>query len=221
MKQIFKQHIYKLKTFTLAEVLITLGIIGIVAALTIPVIINKINFIAYKVQLKQEYSRALSAIRLMAEDNEREYTCYYDNSGIVKADNCPAFWNDFFKYRKLSHVCDAKDYTCRPNYVKNNNIISNNGGTAGNCTLFAHMAKGYVLENGVIYYPWIDPIWSGSGCFPAIFTVDVNGMKGPNKYGYDVFYVHFYKSGGRIYFSNKTCSSPVEKGGKTFDEMLK
>src|SRR5574344_1677434 len=41
--------------FTLAEVLITLGIIGIVAEMTIPTIINNVHEIQYKVGTKKAY----------------------------------------------------------------------------------------------------------------------------------------------------------------------
>ena len=42
--------------FTLAEVLITLGIIGVVAAMTLPSLVNKINMHHYIAQLKSDYS---------------------------------------------------------------------------------------------------------------------------------------------------------------------
>lgn len=46
----------KKQAFTLAEVLITLGIIGIVAAMTLPAVINKINMKHYIALLKEDYS---------------------------------------------------------------------------------------------------------------------------------------------------------------------
>lgn len=41
----------KIEGFTLAEVLITLGIIGVVAAMTIPAVINKYKSVQLKAQL--------------------------------------------------------------------------------------------------------------------------------------------------------------------------
>ena len=49
------------KGFTLAEVLITLGIIGVVAALTIPTISHNIQEIVLKNQFKNFYSTFLQA----------------------------------------------------------------------------------------------------------------------------------------------------------------
>ena len=42
--------------FTLAEVLITLGIIGVVAAITIPALLTNLNHIKLQSQFKEGYS---------------------------------------------------------------------------------------------------------------------------------------------------------------------
>lgn len=42
-----------LHAFTLAEVLITLGIIGVIAAMTLPVIMSKVQSVILKISLKQ------------------------------------------------------------------------------------------------------------------------------------------------------------------------
>ncbi len=54
--------------FTLAEILITLGIIGIVAALTIPNLIAKYKLKVLETNFKYAYSLLLNANALMKED---------------------------------------------------------------------------------------------------------------------------------------------------------
>lgn len=54
------------KGFTLAEVLITLGIIGIIAAMTLPALVQKQNDIATVSKLKKYYS-VLSQTELLWE----------------------------------------------------------------------------------------------------------------------------------------------------------
>ena len=54
--------------FTLAEVLITLGIIGIVAAMTIPLIINSSDKQRIVSQVKEAYSIASQATALIKND---------------------------------------------------------------------------------------------------------------------------------------------------------
>ena len=57
------------KAFTLAEVLITLGIIGVVAALTLPTLIANHRKKVVATQLKQSYSILYNAIKLSESDN--------------------------------------------------------------------------------------------------------------------------------------------------------
>ena len=61
MKKIFNQHNNKLPTqhhfaFTLAEVLITLAIIGVVAALTIPSVISNYKKTEIETGIKKSFS---------------------------------------------------------------------------------------------------------------------------------------------------------------------
>ena len=56
----------KFKAFTLAEVLITLGIIGVVAALTLPTLIQNHQKQVYVTQLKKAYSTINNAYNKMA-----------------------------------------------------------------------------------------------------------------------------------------------------------
>lgn len=78
---------YKNSAFTLAEVLITLGIIGIVASLTLPSLIQKYHEKQRVVQLKKAYSVLQNAF-LMAKDEYGEITDWgltITNTGKVDA----------------------------------------------------------------------------------------------------------------------------------------
>lgn len=55
--------------FTLSEVLITLGIIGVVAALTIPSVVNNYKKQQFRTGLKKEYSVLLQALDMYKEAN--------------------------------------------------------------------------------------------------------------------------------------------------------
>ncbi|MFA6989692.1 MAG: type II secretion system protein, partial [Candidatus Gastranaerophilaceae bacterium] len=55
--------------FTLAEVLITLAIIGVVAAMSIPGLINSTNKMENVVALKKAFSTLSSAYHMLATDN--------------------------------------------------------------------------------------------------------------------------------------------------------
>ncbi len=63
------QHNKRKIAFTLAEVLITLGIIGVVAALTIPTLVQNYKKKEYSTRLKKFYSMMSQAIKLSEVDN--------------------------------------------------------------------------------------------------------------------------------------------------------
>ena len=97
----------KCTAFTLAEVLITLGIIGVVAAMTMPTLINNINNKANINKLKREYSLFQQAFQQIAADNDLEF-----KNAVA---DCPdstkhACLKDIFK-SKLKTVadCDSND----------------------------------------------------------------------------------------------------------------
>lgn len=58
------------KGFTLAEVLITLGIIGIVAAITLPTLMTNYKKKATATRVKKAYAEVLQAIKLSEVDND-------------------------------------------------------------------------------------------------------------------------------------------------------
>ena len=71
----------KIQGFTLAEVLITLGIIGVVAALTLPALIQKNNNKVVETRLKKFYSAINQAIMLAENDYGDKKIWYQDLAG--------------------------------------------------------------------------------------------------------------------------------------------
>ena len=70
---------FKKAAFTLAEVLITLGIIGIVAAMTIPTLIADYQEKVLVTKVKQGHSLLMNAIQLyMAQNNCINALCLFD-----------------------------------------------------------------------------------------------------------------------------------------------
>lgn len=71
----------KIQGFTLAEVLITLGIIGVVAAMTLPALIQKNNNKVVETRLKKFYSAINQAIMLAENDYGDKKIWYQDLAG--------------------------------------------------------------------------------------------------------------------------------------------
>ena len=87
--------------FTLAEVLITLGIIGIVAAMTIPTLLS--NFAKQKLeeQIKVTYSSIQQTIKFMDDDGLAFSAFQDDNDAVMKE------WFDMYlaQHMKTESVC--------------------------------------------------------------------------------------------------------------------
>ena len=106
------------KGFTLAEVLITLGIIGIVAALTIPTLVQRYTNKVVEVRLIQFYSSINEAVRLSEIENGDKKFWFKDLEGATpdKDGNLPSTSDaeEWFKeylapYMKISKIGMYKD----------------------------------------------------------------------------------------------------------------
>ena len=90
----------RFKGFTLAEVLITLVIIGVIAAMTIPTLINKTNNHEYISRLKKAYSTMAQATnRIIAEEGNPRA----DIGGW--ATSTEAIFNMYKKYLNNAKIC--------------------------------------------------------------------------------------------------------------------
>lgn len=235
--------------FTLAEVLITLGIIGIVAALTMPALINSYQKMVLRQQFKKAYNTMLNGYRLAEANLGFHPMCYYgdDNIGApcIKYENgncieygeavnptnqlsdCPLLREELMKVLSVIKVCEGNGLAdgCIPPYKGNDTLYKDNNenaseedtnmattGTAGwreqNIQNKSHI---WVLSDGITI------VWYGSST--ALFAVDVNGMKGPNKWGYDLF-PFILKSNLAKALWLEAGASFTEKGGKTTKEMM-
>lgn len=168
------------KSFTLAEVLITLGIIGIVAEVTIPTLYNSIQDQQFKTMWKKEFS-VLSQISLsIVNENSTLSICPYDGTDSARL----CMRNAFLGYLKAVKTCDATNgalcFHINNDGTKflNNTLVTDYWGA----TTSAILADGALLRFAV-----------GSSDCSNISTecgeiwVDVNGFNKPNIVGKDIF----------------------------------
>lgn len=170
MIRIFKTKIY-FNGFTLAEVLITLGIIGIVAAITIPILTNQIQDSQFKTAYKKAYSVACQAWQKAYSEN-----LLLSRSNISDAANVQNF-QAFKAEFDIAKDCGTSTYNC----------WSNDGNKWANLYPTDNDAQAFVDKSGMV---WTQPYgWHG-----YIF-VDVNGSQKPNKWGKDRFPFTTYVNG--------------------------
>ena len=108
--------------FTLAEVLITLAVIGVVAAMTLPVLIQKQQKITWVNKLKANYSLLNQGFKtMMAEEGVERIDdtsvwrsmsadCYKDFNPTT-SDRCKYFLPNLKKYFKITSIEPLTDYT--------------------------------------------------------------------------------------------------------------
>ena len=173
--------------FTLAEVLITLGIIGVVAAMTLPALVNWTNGIQYKVSLLKAYSVLSQAIKRLNAD--QGYIVNQENYGMHKL--APALKKYFIQGKD----CGFTD--CKINGTDDNvgNLLSDTYKTYnGNRGFSANFDEGQaILADGM--FLMID----NDGSNPICISVDVNGYnKNPNKFGHDVFMFQIDNKSGNL-----------------------
>lgn len=158
------------KAFTLAEVLITLGIIGVVATMTITVLVPKIQDMQFKEAAKEAFSKASQAIQLMKVDNGGDLSAFAGSSA--------AFYNSVTKYFKTI------DTITNVPSVGASNIYKTSNGHQGQTYWMAYQ---FIATDGMF---WAVNYWNSSSAEinKYALTVDVNGyQKAPNVYGRDVF----------------------------------
>jgi prepilin-type N-terminal cleavage/methylation domain-containing protein len=171
--------------FTLAEVLITLGVIGVVAAITMPVLSKMYKKAIAKNQIKQAYSLISNAVNSVTLDDEYPHGCYYGVDGLQENwSECGAFFDGVISKLETTKICENNSFEngCVPDYKIEDftGKASCGGFKAENIKLYS---KSAVLKNGITIF-----IYGGGSLRKGpIIAFDINGFKGPNKPGYDVY----------------------------------
>ena len=179
----------KEKAFTLAEVLIILAIIGIVAALTLPGLIQNHNEKAWETAADVFYKRLEVAARVM---NTQETLAGYSTT--------KDFVNELKKHIKITRICDSNELTkCFPEKVfwgadqqevetadiKNaKNMGQDDWGTEVIGAQFANGVDALIAyDPNCTQDPYNNQI-QASNCMAILY--DVSAKKNPNSYGKDL-----------------------------------
>ena len=188
--------------FTLAEVLITLGIIGVVAAMTMPSLIQKQKEKEYAAKLKK-FNSMMSQAVIMAINEEGPI----ENWGLMQFSSSAGMSdeeiadanesrNKFFeilsKYLKVVEYCPYNS-TC-----EEWDRHSLDGTAYDSFTKRMVLADGTMILGATILSPQCNRNLGTSTALQNIcgeFFVDVNGKKGPNATGKDVFMFYYTKYG--------------------------
>ena len=183
--------------FTLAEVLITLGIIGVVAALTIPSLISNYQDKQFKTAYKKAYSDISQVVQEGIIENQFTRTTKWNGEALSQEMNL------FREKFKITVDCPVENHNISPCWKKGDTLCG------GECSS-GNAEDGIDYENGAPYNDRSNCFLDASGrswCSidnsENLFLVDTNGFTPPNQFGKDRFVFTFGNSKGeRTYQSS-------------------
>ena len=208
--------IIKIAAFTLAEVLIVVGIIGIIAELVMPGLIANTEKQIFVTKLKKAYASFNEILNNVAVDSG----CPGDLSCFIKTTSSTEEFsaavkeelNIIAKQFKTTQICRIGDRVgkCYPETIKYNLKGTMSGYTT---TTIPINIIYFVTVDGISYRVGIDDCRQKadtqhlkSVC--GSVEIDVNGLKPPNMYGRDVFVYYITNGAGPLLY-------PM--GGKEFE----
>lgn len=207
----------KMSGFTLAEVLITLGIIGVIAALTIPSLVRNIQDIQYKNQWRNTFTELSEAYKQMITDNQFQIGGLCTGNGNPGDDNC--FKDELKKYIKVANSCNetgaSGPNTClssMPVRWLSGSLDPDPGGNSpgplngsGAGIIMVNGAMLSISWGGFDHGPCITPpttpkvnYWDPPFipyCSFGDIEIDTNGSAAPNQVGKDVFFIKLSDTG--------------------------
>lgn len=206
----------KCVAFTLAEVLITLGIIGVVAAMTLPTLITNYQKKVYVSRIQKALSVIQQALVKMKADygvdsledidffmDMRQKTavgddCYSVASQIENGGLCADFYNEFGRYFKNSKFTNNKGY------IQYWWLDWDDGAPEDYSDLYYYILPDgimFTIKNTTAYSYRISGKNSETREISFEINLDVNGPSKPNTYGYDIFDIEV-STNGKLYYDH-------------------
>lgn len=194
------------KGFTLAEVLITLGIIGIIAAMTLPTLVNKYQERITVTKVKKFYSLMNQVLQHAITDNGSIDQWSYIKEGANAPDvsslgkSSSAFASKFKPYLKISKDCgDNTGCIAKQFYYLNGNRynVDYDGSKRYYKMILTDGLTLWIRDN---YNPSLpnqtecELTDAGVNNICGVLWLDTNGKNPPNKFGVDVFCFYIMKN---------------------------
>ncbi len=165
--------------FTLAEVLVTLGIIGVVSAMTVPTLMQNHQRKTYVTQLHKFYNELSQALIQYQTDRN---ALNLKEAGLTDNNALKSFFQSYFK---VVNDCGSEQEPC---FAPNNEYRKINDSEQ----IGTRLSGGYFsISSGASV--GFDSFITGDRI--ASLYVDINGVKGPNIAGRDIFAIYIYNDG--------------------------
>ncbi len=179
--------------FTLAEVLITLGIIGVVAAMTMPTLINNINKKHWITGYKKAFSELSQIHQLLNSETGGSYMAECNDFDDVCLRNLFA---EKMKVVQTCHSVTPNKCQEKSTFLNGKERGVNNGLNANDGWPAIVTASGYSVKfrfHGNDCSEFIEG-YSAKLSTCGWMQVDVNALKKPNVVGKDIYLINIYKN---------------------------
>ena len=166
------------KAFTLAEVLITLGIIGVVAAMTIPTLVANYRTKALESGFKKSYSLLMQS--LINVQNEY-WGGFGSGENAYQTEFYKALWKSYKieTHNSIGEASDLLGYRHNGKYS-----VKDYAGNVMETFPGCPQLPTHILADG-------SAVGGVYNCYANWLMFDVNGAGGPNALGHDIFYFGF------------------------------
>ncbi len=177
---------------TITELLLGVAIVGVIASLTVPGLIKGYKFKAYESSIKNFYAAVRQAVTLyMAHGTVTDLKAtnlYGTSHSDISDDDSKESINDFvMKYFHVAEVCEPSKNNCfAASYRTFDGQPMNPDFTIDTKS---DSKTDYMLNDGSVMRIGFTP----EG--PIEIFVDTNGMKNPNRAGYDLWAMNIYNDG--------------------------
>jgi len=181
--------------FTLAEILIVLGVIGIISTLTIPTLLNNIQDMQYKSAYKKAYSNLYQAFNQAKTDNSLVDT------GIDPV----TFKNDGGNNQNTQTIIENFKLVKKCINTNNNLCWDSSGEKSG----ISYSADGRPTLYHNAFLDTAGMAWTALEWELGRIAVDTNGFKKPNQYGKDRFVFYLYSGSEPFTFTSQATGIPT------------
>ena len=173
------------RAFTLAEVLVTLGIIGVVSAMTVPTLMQNHQRKTYVTQLHKVYNEMQQAFLQEITDKN---ALNLKEAGLTTDESVVNFMKKRFK---VIQDCEDKFEPCFADEYSS--MDGSKRGALVNCTRNPYSSC-YTIASGASICLGELSTENEEQLSGALY-VDINGQKGPNVGGRDMFTMRYYNDG--------------------------
>lgn len=202
----------KFLAFTLSEVLVTVGIIGVIAALTVPNLVKNYQKQAQTVQLRKTINELEDALDLLITEEGKTslaQTSFVDEGGIAN------FFNNHLRVIKTCSSTNTSSCFANQNYISINGSQNLSFTCSGNSYVLADSST--VCASRITSVP-IEAEKDGVAIEGAFQTaigynvelyIDTNGAQAPNIGGRDMFHVYVRPDGkiaDTVQVNNNICT---------------